>query len=86
MERRDLQPLVGQAIGQALTTANVPLDGDHRRRLVRVLLRAAARLVIDVGVPAPVFIAMAVEALGREANTSFPAAVPETPKPAAELN
>lgn len=47
MERKDMQQVVGTALTLALESAEVVLDDDHGRRLVRCLLRGAARVLLD---------------------------------------
>ncbi|MBN4050255.1 hypothetical protein JYT28_00705 [Desulfobulbus sp. AH-315-M07] len=86
MERKELQPLVGLAVTKALAEAGVVSSADHRRRLLRVLFRCAARCALDDGVPAPIFIALALEGFGRELTTAHPATLLLPSTPIEELN
>jgi len=49
MERAELQVVIGKAVSETLVANGVVLDGDHTIKLVRVLVRAAARLLLDKG-------------------------------------
>jgi len=87
MERKDLQQLIGVAIEKALAEAGVTqLDGDHVRRLIRVLLRAASRLVIEAGAPLAWLAATSVEAFLQEVQTQSPAKVPALGNVPADAN
>ena len=73
MTRSDLQGLAMRSLRDALHQADVLLTADHRRRLMRVMLRVAARLAIEGGMPVPLFSAVTLQALADEAMTGHPA-------------
>ena len=81
-----MQPFVGKVLSEAFVKANVVMDVDHSRRLVRVLLRAAAQMAIRFGVPLPMFVAAATEAMLKEIHTEHPAVVPEIVLPQGKPN
>jgi hypothetical protein len=74
--RVELQSLVGNAVIDVLKEAGVVPKEDHLRRLTRVLLRGAARILIDYKVPVTIFVHMAVEAWNEEQKSTQPAPVP----------
>jgi hypothetical protein len=89
MERKDLQPLITKAITEALNAAEVPPDQDHIRRVVRVLLRQAARVAINHGCPINAFLGLAHDAFKTETGEKeYPTAnvFPEVPKDEKEVN
>lgn len=71
-----MQSFVGKVLVDAFKEANVVMDVDHSRRLIRVLLRAAARLSIAYGVPLPALVAAATAEAMKEGHTQNPAIVP----------
>lgn len=76
MERKDMQPFVGKVLADAFEKAEVPMDLDHSRRLVRVLLRGAARIALRFEVSLPIWTAMCVDMMITESKTEYPAEIP----------
>ena len=85
-ERSEIQPILQTAVANALATHEIEVEGAHVRRLVRSLLRLAAKLVVKTaGTGNPeamfkaIFFPLCAEAFGKEfqAAAGKPVASPE---------
>lgn len=89
MERKDMQPLVTKVLSSWVESAEIPADLDHRRRLARVLLRQAARIVLNAGASAQTFMVLCLECVQQEMKEEkYPTAdlFPSVPKDSKEIN
>lgn len=84
-----MQPLVTKVLSAWVSEADFPKDMDHRRRLVRVLLRQAARMVLTTGANANTFMALCLESVQQEMKEEkYPTAdiFPAPPSDPKEVN
>jgi len=71
MKRREMQPIIDEAVSTALVEKEVPVDPEHTYRLCRTYMRLAARAAIASGVyPQVLFddFILALQAEAREAH------------------
>jgi hypothetical protein len=89
MERKDMQPLVTKILSSWVESTEIPGDLDHRRRLARVLIRQAARIVINAGASAQEFMMLCMECIQQEGKEEkYPTGdlFPSVPKDTKEVN
>lgn len=68
MERTEMQPIIRAALVEQLKGMNLTPTVEHARRLMRVLLREAAKIGLTGGCPPNAFAGMAYESLVKEAH------------------
>ena len=78
-ERVELQQHVSEAVCAKFTELGAALTGDHARRLARVLMRMAARIMINHNAGPGDFLGLAMLCLQQESQTDTPAALPQSP-------
>jgi len=79
MERIELQVKLGEAVKGKMSALGIPMDADHTRRFVRVCLRMAARVFIDLQAPPQAFLALAMACFEDELKAQEPSPVPSLP-------
>lgn len=70
MERTEMQPLVRAALVTKVEELHLAPTVEHARRLMRVLLREAAKIGLTGGCPPNAFAGMAYESLVKEAASA----------------
>ena len=80
MRRIEMQKVLGQTVVGKLIAIGLPMDEDHTRRFVRVVLRMAARVLIDLKAPPEVFLRLATQCYLEELKAPEPSVIPRLPE------
>lgn len=79
MERAEMQEPLHKAISEAIAELNLLPTVDHARRLIRCLMREAAKIALVGGAPPQAFAGLAFESIIKESNGTDDGKVVESP-------